>query len=142
MATSAHEEMKKFWAKNTKLNRPSSPWIIYWPHLPMMTSLTHRTTGIIMGVALYAISAGLLIMPGDLPSYIEVVKNAQLSPALLFMGKTLMAFPLVYHYINGIRHLTWDSGHGFEMKTQYKTGYAVVGSSITLAILLGAFAYF
>jgi len=142
MATSAHEEMKKFWAKNAKLNRPSSPWIIYWPHLPMMTSLTHRTTGIVMGVALYAISAGLLIMPGDFPTYIEAVKNAQLSPALLFTGKTLMAFPLVYHYINGIRHLTWDSGHGFEMKTQYKTGYTVVGSSIALAVLLGALAYF
>jgi len=142
MATSAHEEMKKFWAKNAKLNRPNSPWIIYMPHLPMMTSLTHRTTGILMGIALYAISAGLLIKSGDICTYIEAVKNAQLSPALLFTGKTIMAFPLVYHYINGIRHLTWDSGHGFEMKTQYKTGYAVVGSSITLAILLGAFAYF
>jgi len=141
MATSAHEEMKKFWAKNAKLNRPSSPWIIYLPHLPMMTSLTHRTTGIIMGVALYGISLGLLVKSGDVTSYIEMVKNAQLSPALLFTGKTLMAFPLIYHYINGIRHLTWDAGHGFEMKTQYKSGWAIITSACLLSLLAGGISY-
>jgi succinate dehydrogenase (ubiquinone) cytochrome b560 subunit len=142
MASSAHEEMKKFWDKNQKLNRPSSPWIIYMPHLPMMTSLTHRTTGIIMGVVLYAFSVGTFLAPGDFTSYIEIVKNWQLSPAILFTAKSLMAFPLVYHYLNGMRHLTWDSGHGFEMKTQYKTGWAIIGSSIAVSSLLAALAYF
>ena len=142
MATSAHEEMKKFWNKNQKLGRPSSPWTIYWPHLPMMTSLTHRTTGIIMGVVLYAFSVGIAIAPGDFPSYVEAVKNLQLSPAILFTAKSLMAFPLVYHYLNGIRHLTWDMGKGFEMKTQYKTGYTIVSSSVAISALLGSLAYF
>jgi len=112
------------------------------PHLPMMTSLTHRTTGIIMGLGLYGISLGLLATHGDFTGYVEAVKNAQLSPALLFTGKTLMAFPLVYHYMNGIRHLTWDMGKGFEIKTQYKTGWAVIISSTALAALIGAVAYF
>ena len=142
MASSAHDEMKKFWAKNQKLQRPSSPWIIYMPHLPMMTSLTHRTTGIIMGCMLYVISLDLLAVTGDYTSYIEAVKNLHLSPALLFTAKTLMAFPLVYHYMNGIRHLTWDAGKGFEMKTQYKTGWTVVGAACATSALLGAFAYF
>jgi len=142
MATSAHDEMKKFWEKNQKLNRPSSPWTIYMPHLPMMTSLTHRTTGIVMGIALYGISAGLLLMPSDFCTYIEAVKSAQYSPALMFSAKTIMAFPLVYHYMNGIRHLTWDSGVGFEMKTQYKTGWAIIISSSLVSALLGAIAYF
>jgi len=141
MATSAHDEMKKFWDKNQKLGRPSSPWIIYWPHLPMMTSLTHRTTGIVMGVMLYSISVGLAVSPGDFPSYIEAVKNWQLATPLLFTAKSVMAFPLVYHYINGLRHLTWDSGKGFEMKTQYKTGYTVIGSAITISALLASLSY-
>jgi succinate dehydrogenase (ubiquinone) cytochrome b560 subunit len=141
MAMSAHDEMKKFWDKNQKLGRPSSPWIIFWPHLPMMTSLTHRTTGIVMGVALYAASVGLLAAPGDFPSYIEAVKNLQLATPLLFTAKSLMAFPLVYHYINGLRHLTWDTGKGFEMKTQYKTGWLAVGSSVTLSAFLASLTY-
>jgi len=142
MATSAHDEMKKFWAKNQKLGRPSSPWIIYIPHLPMMTSLTHRTTGIVMGVVLYAFSVGIAIAPGDFTSYVEAVKNLQLSPVILFTAKSLMAFPLVYHYLNGIRHLSWDMGKGFEMKTQYKTGWTIVGTSITISALLASLAYF
>jgi succinate dehydrogenase (ubiquinone) cytochrome b560 subunit len=142
MAMSAHDEMKKFWSKNQKLNRPSSPWIIFMPHLPMMTSLTHRTTGIVMGLGLYSFSLATLMSAGDFPSLIESVKSVQLSPALLFSAKALMAFPLVYHYTNGIRHLTWDAGKGFEMKTQYKTGWAIVGSSVLISALLASIAYF
>jgi len=70
-----------------------------------MTSLTHRTTGIVMGVALYGLSVGLLLKSGDFPSYVESIKNAQLAAPLMFTAKSVMAFPLVYHYINGIRHL-------------------------------------
>jgi len=141
MAMSAHEEMKKFWKKNTTSGRPSSPWIIFWPHLPMMTSLTHRTTGIIMGVALYGISLGLLAKSGDFPSYIEAVKNLHIATPVMWLGKGLIAFPLVYHYINGIRHLSWDAGKGFEMKTQYKTGYLAFGSAITLSALIASITY-
>jgi len=141
VGTSAHDEMKKFWDKNQKLGRPSSPWIIYWPHLPMMTSLAHRTTGIIMGVMLYAISVGVAVAPGDFPSYLEAVKNLHLATPVLFAAKSIMAFPLVYHYCNGIRHMSWDAGKGFEMKTQYKTGYAAFGSAITISILLASLSY-
>ena len=58
--------------------------------------------------ALYAISIGLFVAPGEFPSYIEFVKSLHLSPMILFPMKTVMAFPLVYHYLNGIRHLVSD----------------------------------
>jgi len=141
MAMTAHDEMKQFWAKNQKLGRPSSPWTIYTPHLPMMTSLTHRTTGIVMGVVLYGLSVGLFVAPGDFPSYVEAVKNLHIATPLLFTAKSLMAFPLVYHYVNGLRHLSWDAGKGFEMKTQYKTGWLAVGTSITVSALLASLTY-
>lgn len=111
------------------------------PHLPMMTSLTHRTTGIIMGLGLYGFSIGVFLAPGDFTSYIEAVKSLQMSPAILFTAKSLMAFPLVYHYINGIRHLTWDAGKGFEMKTQYKSGWAIIATSSAVSALLGSLSY-
>lgn len=75
------------------------------PHLPMITSLTHRVTGIGMGVVLYGISFGLFLAPGDFPSYISALQGFEISPLIMFPAKTIVAFPLVYHYLNGIRHL-------------------------------------
>ncbi|XP_008432189.1 succinate dehydrogenase cytochrome b560 subunit, mitochondrial-like [Poecilia reticulata] len=47
MGTTAKEEMNKFWAKNSRLNRPMSPHItIYKWSIPMMMSITHRGTGV------------------------------------------------------------------------------------------------
>jgi succinate dehydrogenase (ubiquinone) cytochrome b560 subunit len=137
----AHKEMQKFWDKNLAIGRPNSPWWIYRPHLPMLTSLCHRATGIAMGVAFYALSIGVFVAPGDFPSYVEFIKNLHLSPLLLFPAKTIVAFPLVYHYINGLRHLTWDAGHGYELKTQYKSGTIIVISAITVSALLASVAY-
>lgn len=105
MAMSAHEQMKSFWQKNEKLNRPSSPWIIYWPHLPMMTSLGHRTTGIILGTGLYGIAIGVFLAPGDFNSIIQAVQSLEISTPIMGALKSIVAFPLVYHYINGVRHL-------------------------------------
>lgn len=141
MALSAHDEMKMFWKKNIELKRPNSPWWIYRPHLPMLTSLTHRTTGIVMGVVLYATSIAVTWAPGDVPGYVEFLKNLHLSSAIWFPIKATCAFPLVYHYINGIRHLTWDAGYGFELKTQYKTGAVAVSSAILVSALLASIPY-
>jgi succinate dehydrogenase (ubiquinone) cytochrome b560 subunit len=140
-STSAHGEMKKFWQKNIELGRPNSPWVIYKPHLPMLTSLAHRVTGITMGVVLYGASIAVFAAPGDFPSYVEFIKNLHLSPMILFPAKTIAAFPLIYHYINGIRHLTWDAGHGYELKTQYKSGTIIVTTSILLSAMFASMAY-
>jgi succinate dehydrogenase (ubiquinone) cytochrome b560 subunit len=141
MAMTAYGEMKQFWKKNQQLNRPNSPWWIYRPHLPMLTSLAHRATGITMGVVLYAASIAVFVAPGDVTSYVEFIKNLQLSPAILFPAKMICAFPLVYHYINGIRHLTWDAGYGYELKTQYKSGTIIVCSAILVSACFASLAY-
>jgi succinate dehydrogenase / fumarate reductase cytochrome b subunit len=41
---------------------------------------------------------------------------------------------LVYHFLNGIRHLAWDAGHGFDIPKAYASGYAV----LVLAVLITA----
>jgi succinate dehydrogenase (ubiquinone) cytochrome b560 subunit len=141
MASSAHSEMKAFWKKNAESSRPNSPWIVYQWHLPMLTSLAHRTTGIVMGVVLYVSSVGVAAAPGDFTSYMAFLQNLHLSPLILFPIKSICAFPLVYHYINGIRHLTWDAGHGYELKTQYKTGALAFTSAALVSALLASLSY-
>jgi len=58
---------------------------------------------------LYAASISVTWAPGDVTSYIEFLKNMHLSSAIWFPVKATCAFPLVYHYINGIRHLVFIS---------------------------------
>ena len=58
--------------------------------------------------------------------------GSRLGLALLF-GWT---YALFFHLCNGIRHLFWDAGYGFELKTIYASGWTVVAVSIVL--MMGA----
>ncbi|XP_064617469.1 succinate dehydrogenase cytochrome b560 subunit, mitochondrial-like [Liolophura sinensis] len=127
MSSSAYNDMKDFWEKNNRLQRPLSPHLsIYKPQLTSMLSLAHRATGIAMAISVSAASIALLAIPGDFTHCIQVIKDLQLHPYILYSAKSIMAWPLVYHYINGIRHLSWDAGKGFSMNATYKSGYFVL----------------
>ena len=52
---------------------------------------------------------------------------------LILFGFT---FALNYHFCNGIRHLFWDAGYGYEIETVYKSGLAVLVVSCSLTILI------
>ena len=43
---------------------------------------------------------------------------------------------LVYHFLNGIRHLFWDAGHGFSIPKAYASGYAVLALSVVITAVL------
>ncbi|CAL1541742.1 unnamed protein product [Lymnaea stagnalis] len=125
--TSAYEEMGTYWARNRKLNRPLSPFLtVYKPHLAMMTSLTHRVTGVVMQVVICGTSILLLCLPGDYKTNLEYIRNLSLGPAIIYGLKYIFAFPVTYHFLNGIRHLAWDAGLGFGLKTLYKSAYFVM----------------
>jgi len=63
--------------------------------------------GWIAASVLYAASISVTWAPGDVTSYVEFLKNLHLSSLIWFPIKATCAFPLVYHYINGIRHLVF-----------------------------------
>ena len=48
---------------------------------------------------------------------------------------------LFYHLANGIRHLFWDAGYGFDLKTAYNSGWAVVGGSMVATVAAWLLAY-
>ena len=50
--------------------------------------------------------AGAIALTGDLPATIEAIKHT--SPVLLYPIKAAVAFPLLYHYLGGLRHVFWD----------------------------------
>ena len=115
--------------------RPLSPHLqVYKPQLTSVLSITHRATGI-------ALSVGLLLLVywlAAIASGPEAYRNVQhlfLNPfaALLLFGWT---WALFYHLCNGIRHLFWDAGYGFDIPTVYKSGKAVVIASLLLTFLV------
>jgi len=72
--------------------------------LVVMNATVNSVIGLDVSV-LYATSITVALAPGDVTSYVEFLKNLQLSSTIWFPIKATCAFPLVYHYINGIRHL-------------------------------------
>jgi succinate dehydrogenase (ubiquinone) cytochrome b560 subunit len=79
---------------------------------------------------------GMLALPGSFPYYFEMLQGTHFGPALIGSVKFLLAWPFVFHFANGIRHLAWDMGKGFENKEVSTTGWTVVGVSTLLAFVL------
>ena len=121
----------------TANTRPLSPHMtIYrWP-VTMMTSITHRATGVGLSVGaiilawwLVSISSG----PEGWQSF-HAVSDTPIGLLVLF-GLT---WALVYHFLNGIRHLAWDLGYGFDKREAERNSVIILALSIILA--LAAFA--
>jgi succinate dehydrogenase / fumarate reductase cytochrome b subunit len=104
--------------------RPMSPHLSVWRwHITMATSIAHRVTG----VALYVgalIAAAWAISLGAGPQTYASFKWVMGSPLGLVVMFGLSAC-FFYHLANGIRHLVWDAGHGFDLKSANASGVFV-----------------
>ena len=61
-----------------------------------------------------------------------------------WFGRALLlgwSYALFYHLANGIRHLAWDAGWGFELKTVYLPGWTVIWASVVLTLLAWILGY-
>lgn len=106
-------------------NRPLSPHLqIYRWYLTMALSIAHRTSGVALSVGLLFLTWWLLALAGGDESFarVEWWKDSVLGFLFLFG----MTFALTYHLGNGIRHLVWDIGYGFEPEVAQKSGIAVL----------------
>lgn len=115
--------------------RPLSPHLqIYKMHqLTTLLSLLHRSTGIVLAVGTILLVYWLTAIAAGPEAYAQLQECfGHWFMQLLLFGWT---FCLFYHLCNGIRHLFWDIGKGFEISTLYKSGTVVV---IVAAILTAA----
>jgi succinate dehydrogenase / fumarate reductase cytochrome b subunit len=121
--------------------RPLSPHLqIYRPQITSVLSIVHRLTGV-------ALTAGTLFLAWWLVSAAygpEAFAGSQRFLGSIF-GQLLLwgfTFALFYHLGNGIRHLAWDFGWGFELPQLRKSGIAMVVFAVacTLITLIAAYA--
>jgi len=120
--------------------RPLSPHLlIYRPQLTSILSITHRATGVFLIL-------GALMLANWVIAAAYGAETFATAQALLgsFFGRLIlfgMTFSLFYHLANGVRHLFWDFGKGFELPVLYASGVVVVIFSVVLTIVTWIAAY-
>ena len=118
-----------------KEKNPLSPHIqIYNWHISSLISISHRITGIIniILITLICLWTALLLL-GDI-NYELIQKFFE-----TFFGKFLImgtVWSFSFQILSEIRHLFWDLGLGFELKTSKITGLLVIFGSFILTILV------
>ncbi len=120
-------------------DRPLSPHLqIYRWQLTSVLSILHRASGLWLGAGSILLVWWLAAAASGPQAYAGVADFLGSWIGLLFLfGWTLSLF---YHLCNGVRHLAWDTGWGFDLKTAYRTGWTVVaatGALTAIAWILG-----
>ncbi len=119
----------------TMSNRPLSPHLqIYRPQLTSVLSITHRMTGIFLALGTLVLLFWLSAAAGGPDAYAAAQSVLDMVIVKLVLVGWTWAF--FYHLCNGLRHLCWDAGWGFELGTAYASGYAVLATSIVVTLLV------
>ncbi|MCE3232604.1 MAG: sdhC [Rickettsiaceae bacterium] len=111
--------------------RPLSPHLtIYKPQISSVLSITHRITGFGLFVGSLLLSWWIILnVYGEAEWFNKIVESIP-GKAFLF----LWTLALYYHLLNGIRHLFWDAGKGFQIKTLNLTGILVLIGTVALTL--------
>lgn len=114
--------------------RPLSPHLsVYrWP-ITMTLSILHRATGVAMAVGLVVLAMWLVSAASGAVDYEQFVTlMSTLVGRLLLIG---WSFAFFFHLANGIRHLVWDTGRGFEKRQANASAWFVLVTAIAATAL-------
>lgn len=99
----------------------------------MATSILHRATGIALAVGTVFLVWWLVAAAMGEQAYAQ---------AQWFFGSWLgviflfgWCFSFFYHLCNGIRHLVWDAGYGFEKPDAYRNSAVVIAAAVILTVV-------
>ncbi len=120
--------------------RPLSPHLsVYKPQISSTLSILHRATGVALGAGVLVLMWWLLAISSGPAAYDQfMVCMTSIPGRLILLGFTVA---LNYHLLNGIRHLYWDTGRGFEIDSLHRTGWMVVIGTALLTAIEWALAY-
>jgi succinate dehydrogenase / fumarate reductase, cytochrome b subunit len=114
--------------------RPLSPHLqIYRWQVPMLTSILTRITGLAL-VAGLLLAVWWLLAAATSDGYFAAADAVATSwfGDLVFTGSLWAVW---YHYLAGLRHLYYDAGHGLDIPTAEKLGWACMIGSVVLAVI-------
>jgi succinate dehydrogenase / fumarate reductase cytochrome b subunit len=120
--------------------RPTSPHAtIYRWQIGNTLSILHRITGAALAVGLVALSYWLVCLADGADAYYSALRFFKGPIGLaLMLGWT---FAFLYHLLNGVRHLFWDAGRGFERTQRHLSGWAAVLGAAALTVGMAAWVW-
>ncbi|MEE9320339.1 MAG: succinate dehydrogenase, cytochrome b556 subunit [Granulosicoccus sp.] len=114
--------------------RPLSPHIQHYK-LPLTAwlSVSHRATGVANSMAVVLLVVLIASAAGTPDSYafVSSIVDSWFGTLALF----ILTLTLYFHLCNGIRHLFWDAGYGFDPITANKSAYVSLAAAVALSIV-------
>ncbi|KAJ1351720.1 Succinate dehydrogenase cytochrome b560 subunit, mitochondrial [Parelaphostrongylus tenuis] len=117
------------------LGRPIAPHLtIYQRQLTWMVSGLHRVTGCVMAGVLLFGGIGFAVLPFNFTQFVEYIRSWHIPAVITSAFKFIIAFPIIFHSLNGIRFLGFDLAKGVDNTAAiYKSGYLVLALSTIIA---------
>ena len=116
------------------MERPVSPFMFptwYRFQITSALSILHRLTGIALAAGSILLAWWLVAVAAG--GQVFTVTHAFIASPIGLLLLLLWSVAFFYHLCNGIRHLAWDAGYGFEIRTAYLSGYAVLAATVVLS---------
>jgi succinate dehydrogenase / fumarate reductase cytochrome b subunit len=114
--------------------RPLSPFLHYRWQYTNTLSILHRVTGVLLSLGFFVLVYWLAAVAGGSARYTDAVALLGSLPLQVVLFGLLFAF--CYHLLNGVRHLFFDAGRGFELATARKSARFVSIGAIVLALVI------
>lgn len=117
--------------------RPLSPFMLgthYQLQLTSALSILFRAAGVAIAIGSVVLVVWLVALAFDPEAFARLGAFLASLPGLA--GLMLLSAALVYHFFNGLRHLAWDAGWGYEIPKAYASGYAVIAAWVAFTALL------
>ncbi len=110
-------------------SRPLSPHLqIYKLPLAPLLSIAHRLTGVFLTLGTVVLAYWLIALASGPGAFAEATTALASSAGKIAL--IAWSFALFFHLFNGVRHLFWDAGYGFDLKTVDNSGVAVLLATV------------
>ncbi len=115
-------------------DRPLSPHLtVYKPQITSVLSIFHRITGAGLAVSTTLVVFWIVSIAMGKSTFIGFNNFLDNSIVTIVLVSSLWA--LWYHFCTGLRHLYWDMGYGYDLKSVAISGWAAVACSFLLTFL-------
>ena len=114
--------------------RPLSPFMQYRWLYSNTLSILHRLTGVLLSAGFLLLVYWLVAAARGPESYERAMSFLTLLPIQVLLAAMLWCW--CYHFLNGIRHLCWDLGIGFEVQVARTSGWVVAIASLVLTVVI------
>ncbi|MFW5660835.1 MAG: succinate dehydrogenase, cytochrome b556 subunit [Oceanicaulis sp.] len=122
-------------------HRPLSPHLQVWRwHATMASSILHRASGVVNYIGAILVTIWLLLLASGEQAYGDW-ESLREGPVGILVTIALIGFTLSlsYHLLNGLRHLAWDAGAGYDPKGSNQRSILIFAGAIVITALVWIF---